>query len=294
VGDQWLQVITNGVSNGAILALLTCAFAVVYTATNTFHLSLCAIFIAAPSLALGALRAGLGWPLSVVIALALGIGLSWCAGTLNHERLEKRNASGAAHLISGLGLYLMISQTVVLLGGSESKMLKSSLDPSHSIGSVAVTNAQIISVICSTVILTVFLGLVRLSRMGLRLRALSANAVECQLRGIDVGQIRATAYGVAGLLGAASGLLAARGSGFDPNGGFQAGLVAIAALIIGGRSSLLGPIVGAVMLGMIRSAAVWELSAGWQEPVTFLVLAAFLLLRPKGLLQFGRGWESGS
>ena len=254
MGDQWLQVLTNGVSNGATLALLTCAFAVVYTATNTFHMSLCAIFIAAPALALGALRMGLGWPLSVVIALALGIGLSWCAGSLNHERLERRNASGAAHLISSLGLYLVISQTVVLLGGSESKMLKASLDISHGIGNIEVTDAQIISVVCSAVTLALFLGLVRLSSVGLRLRALSSNAVECQLRGIDVGQVRAIAYCVAGLLGAASGLLAARGTGFDPNGGFQAGLVAIAALIIGGRSSLLGPIVGAVMLGVIRSA----------------------------------------
>jgi len=156
---------------------------------------------------------------------------------------------------------------------------------SYKLGPVVITRAQLLSFACSTAILIGILLLLRFSRVGLRLRALSVNAIECELRGIDVARIRAVTYIVAGLLGSASGLLAARESGFDPHGGLLAGLPAIVALIIGGRRSFLGPISGALALGVIRAAATWSLSAGWQEPVTFLVLAGFLLFRPNGVIQ---------
>jgi branched-chain amino acid transport system permease protein len=294
VAEYWLQVLTNGATSGLVLALLSSAFAVVYIATNKFHLSLCAIFVAAPAAAYGVMRAGFGWFPATVIAVSLGAGLSWVVGVLNHERLERKNASAGAHLISGLGLYLVLGQVLVLVMGSESKMLRPDLDRSLKMGTVVVTHFQLLGALSSIAVLATLVALIRWSRAGIRLRALSYNPAECELRGIDVGQVRGMAFAVAGLLGAASGLLAASESGFDPNGGLLAGLPAIVALIIGGRQSFLGPILGALLIGVVRSTTVWCLSAGWQEPATFLVLAAFLVLRPNGILQRPGTWEVGA
>lgn len=291
---DWMQVLANGTTSGLVLALLSSAFAVVYITTNNFHLSLCAIFVVAPAAAYGVMRAGFGWFPAAAIAVSLGSALSWLVGVLNHERLERRKASAGAHLISGLGLYLVIGQVLVLVMGSESKMLRPGLDRLFKMGTVLVTSAQLLGALSSVAVLGAFVALIRWSRVGIRLRALSYNPAECELRGIDVGRVRAMAFIVAGLLGAASGLLAASESGFDPNGGLLAGLPAIVALIVGGRQSFFGPILGALLIGVVRSVAVWCLSAGWQEPATFLVLAAFLLLRPDGLLQRPGTWEVGA
>jgi branched-subunit amino acid ABC-type transport system permease component len=294
VAGYWLQVLVNGATNGLVLALLTSAFAVVYIATNKFHLSLCAVFVAAPATAYGAMQAGLGWLAAVAAAIAVGTALSWLAGALNHERLEIKGASAGAHLISALGLYLVLGQVLVLAGGSETKMLSSKLDPSYTLGPVVVTTGQLLAAGCSVAVLTAFIAFIRWSQIGIRLRALSYNPSECQLRGIDVGQMRRLAFMFAGALGAAGGLLAGRENGYDPNGGLLAGLPAIVALIIGGRQSFLGPIVGAVLVGILRSGTVWCFSAGWREPATFLVLVAFLLLRPNGIFERPGSWEVGS
>ena len=292
---SWLQILVNGAASGHVLALLSSAFAMVYVATNKFHLTLCAIFVVAePATAYGVLRTGFGWFPAVVIAVGVGAVLSWVVGVLNHEPLERGCASAGAHLISALGIYLVLSQLLVLAMGSESRMLYSDLDRSYTIGTVIVTTAQLLGAGCSVSVLTALVVVIRRSRAGIQLRALSYNPDECQLRGIDIGRVRATAFAIAGGLGAVGGVLAARESGFDPNGGLLAGLPAVVALIIGGRQSFLGPILGAILVGVVRATAVWCLPAGWREPVTFFVLAAFLLLRPNGLLKHPATWEVGA
>jgi len=61
-------------------------------------------------------------------------------------------------------------------------------------------------------------------------------------------------------------------------------LLAVVAVIIGGQSSFSGPVLGALLLGIIRAQVVWYMSARWQEAATFLLLAVFLLFKPQGLL----------
>ena len=91
------------------------------------------------------------------------------------------------------------------------------------------------------------------SQLGLEFRALADNAKEFALRGYNVNRLRLLAFGLSGLLGAVSSLLVAYDIGFDPNGGLNAVLLAVVAVIIGGRQSFLGPILGGILLGVIRS-----------------------------------------
>jgi branched-chain amino acid transport system permease protein len=72
--------------------------------------------------------------------------------------------------------------------------------------------------------------------------------------------------------------------GFHPNGGLAILLLAIVAVIIGGRQSFLGPILGALLVGISRNLVVWFWSSKWQDAVTFLLLAITLLLIPNGIL----------
>ena len=66
--------------------------------------------------------------------------------------------------------------------------------------------------------------------------------------------------------------------------GLDALLLGIAAVIIGGRDSFLGPALAGILLGVVRSGVIWFLSAQWEDAVTFTLLILFLFLRPQGLL----------
>jgi branched-subunit amino acid ABC-type transport system permease component len=92
------------------------------------------------------------------------------------------------------------------------------------------------------------------------------------------------AFALSGLLGASASLLTAYDVGFDAYGGLWSLLLAVVAVIVGGRGTWFGPLVAGVMLGLIRAFVVWQLSASWESAVTFSLLIACLLFRPQGLL----------
>ncbi len=72
--------------------------------------------------------------------------------------------------------------------------------------------------------------------------------------------------------------------GIDPHVGMNAVVIAAVALIVGGVGIFEGAAFGALLVGCLQSIAVWQMSARWQDMVTFLVLIIFLLFRPQGIL----------
>ena len=152
------------------------------------------------------------------------------------------------------------------------------------LGSLVVTGAQWASLGAAVLLLGGFGLFLMRSDLGLRLRALADNPVQFTLFGYNMNHHRLLAFGLAGFFAAASALVTAYDIGFDPYAGLHAVLLAVVAVIIGGQGSFVGPVLGALLLGVLRAQVVWYWSARWQEAVTFGLLALILLLRPHGLL----------
>lgn len=281
-----MQIIVNGLISGLTIALLALAFSIVYLPTRVFHVALGGVYAAIPFIAWACLRWGWPWYLAVTVATLMGVGLSFVCELINHAPLERKRASSGAHLVSSMGIYIIMIQALALIWGNETKVLRTGLDAVVSVGDIIITHAQIIAAVISIVMLSTFYCWLRLSNLGLQFRALADNPVEFALRGYNVRRLRLVAFSISGVLCSGSALLISYDIGFDPHGGFVALLLAVVAVIIGGRESFMGPVVGGILLGLVRSEVVWFLSARWQEAITFLLLMLFLFIRPNGL--FGR------
>lgn len=277
-----MQILVNGIITGLTIAVLALGFTVVYLPTRVFHLALGGIYAFVPftAWALG----DLPWFVAMLVAIISGIAISLLCEWVNHNPLEKKGAASGTHLVSSLGIYIILVQAIALIWGNETKVLRTGLDGVVKLGEMILTHAQLIAAGVSILILGLFYLWLKFSDLGLQFRALADNAKEFALRGYNVTRLRLLAFAISGLLGAIASLLVAYDIGFDPNGGLSAVLLAVVAVIIGGRSSFLGPVLVGILLGVVRSEVVWFLSARWQEAVTFLILALFLFLRPNGLL----------
>jgi branched-chain amino acid transport system permease protein len=214
----------------------------------------------------------------------MGIVLSVGCEILNHAPLERKRASSTAHLVSSLGLYIIFVQVVALIWGNESKVLRTGVDTVVRLGDVVLTRAQIVAGFGAIVLLVSFFLWLKFSDLGLRFRALADNPVELALRGHNTSRLRIIAFGLAGGLASVATMSVAFDIGFDTNGGLSALLLAIVAMIIGGRRTFLGPAVAAVALGVLRAGTVWYISARTQDAVTFSIAALFLVFFPEGLL----------
>ena len=281
-----MQVLMNGIIVGLTIALLALAFNIVYLPTRVFHVAMGGIYAFVPYIAWTCIQYGWPWYVSIVAAIATSIALSVSCEIFNHYPLERKNASPGVHLVSSLGMYIIFAQSIVLIWGNETKVMRKGLDEVIIVCGASLTHAQMIAAVVSGVlILLVYLWL-KFSNVGLQFRALADNPTEFALCGYNVHRLRLLAFGISGILSAGGALLVSNDIGFDPHGGLLAVLLAIVAVVIGGRVSLLGPVLGGILLGVIRSEVVWFFSARWQEAATFLLLVLFLFVRPQGL--FGR------
>jgi len=190
------------------------------------------------------------------------------------------------HFISSLGIYIAAIQVIAIIWGNETKVLREGIDVTYTMSDIIVTRAQALGGIISLLLIAVFFLWLRRTDSGLKFLALSDNPVQLSLLGYDISKLRLFAFALSGLLTGAASMLTAWDIGFDPHGGLSAVLLAIVATIIGGRGSFIGPIIGGIVLGIMRSQVVWYTSARWQDTITFLILVFFLFFRPQGI--FGR------
>jgi len=277
------QVIINGLVSGLVLAVLALGFSLVYLPTRVFHIALAGILTLTPYVAMSVLKHTDSWwaagASALLVAITVSLGCEW----VNHHRLERKQASPGAHIIASLGVYIIIIQIVSMIWGNDVQVLRTGMDKTWQIGAIIITRAQIISTAVGIVILTGGYCWLRYTSLGLKFRALSDNQIEFALCGYNVNLYRLLAFAISGGMVGIAALLSAYDIGFDPHCGLNVFLLGVVAVIIGGKGSFLGPVLGGLLLGILRSQVVWYFSARWQDVFTFLLLAIFLYMRPNGI-----------
>jgi branched-chain amino acid transport system permease protein len=279
-----MQILANGLIQGLVLALLALAFNSVFLPTKVFFVAQAGVYALAPYLALQLMRWGmppLVWMGAPVLACAAVAALMEAG---SHRRLVRREASEGTHLIASLGFSIILVQAIAMIWGNETQVLRKGIDAVVRPGGIVLTRSQLVAGGVSAVLIAVYLFWLRRTNLGLQFRALADNPIQLALFGYNTDRLRIMAFAVAGGLTACASLVTAFDIGFDPHGGLHAMLLAVVAVIIGGRGSFMAPVLGGVLLGLLRAQVVWHWSARWQEAATFAVLALFLLFRPQGLL----------
>ncbi len=278
-----LQSLADGLVGGSLLAVIGLGFWLPYAGAGVFHLALGASFILSPFVARAVVDAGMPTAIGVGAGLASGAILSGLCALWNHRRLAAREATWAAHLIASLGVYIIVSQAATLIWGNELHTLPMRTR-SIELGPVLLGYTQVLSLGMALGSLLLFYWWLLGGKVGLRARALADSPQELELRGYSTERLRVLLFCLSGLAGSVFAIARSFDRGFDATGGLDAVFLGFAAVIVGGRESYFGPLLGGLLLGLVRSLAAAELGGRWVEPATYAVLALFLLLRPGGLL----------
>jgi len=270
-------------SNWAAIAMLAIAFQLVYLPTGVFFLALAGVYAATPYVVLGLVGVVDPW-VAGVSAVSLGALVAYLCDRWSHTRLTRRRASHGVHLIASLGVYIVIVQLVAIGFGNEVRVLKGGEQLIVDWQDLKVRLSQGIVFATGVVVCAVYLGALRWTDAGLRMRALADDPQQFELFGRTPTTIRAGVVAAAGGLTALTATLSAYDQGFDPHGGLHVLLIAIVAVIIGGRGSFIGPLIGAFVVAVVRETTAWTWSAHWREFATFLVLCVFLVFLPRGIV----------
>src|SRR5947209_3160853 len=107
-----MQLLANGVIYGLTIAVLALAFTTVYLPTRVFHVALAGVYAAVPYVAWACLQASWPWYLAVATAVLAGVIVSVACELVNHGPLEQKRAPSGTHLVSSLGLSILLVQAV--------------------------------------------------------------------------------------------------------------------------------------------------------------------------------------
>jgi len=280
-----LQFIANGIVNGAIFAILALGFGLVYNTTHTFHIAYAAIYTTSAYVCYTLYRiTNLPLWLSILGGLTSGVILGCIIELLVYRPLVKRDAPLSVALISSIGVYIIVINIIALIYGNETKILLPGIQKTYQLGSVILTQIQVIELIIGIVVCVAYSLLLRTTNFGKLIRALADNPNLLSAFGVDIYHVRLQVFALSSLLASIAACLVALDVGIDPYVGMPAMLISAVSMIVGGVGIFVSPALGGLLLGIIQSLAIWKISARWQDLVTFAILIIFLLLRPQGIM----------
>ena len=294
---QLLQQLFNGLSLGAIYALIAIGYTMVYGIIgmiNFAHGEIYMIGAYTGLVTLAALGPQHGLPVYLVIALMLVVAvfITGVYGFAVEQVAYKplRSSPRLVALISAIGMSIFLQNWVALGQGARDMAVPSLLPGALRFGDesgfeifVPYTRVLIIAV---TVVLMVALTLyIKHSRMGRASRACAQDMHMAGLLGIDVNRVISFTFILDAVLAAVGGVLIALAVGkLNPFIGFIVGVKAFTAAVLGGIGSIPGAMLGGVLLGVAETFAAAYISSEYKDIVAFGLLVLILLFRPTGLL----------
>ncbi|OZI34483.1 branched-chain amino acid ABC transporter permease LivH [Bordetella genomosp. 10] len=294
---QLTQQFFNGLSLGAIYALIAIGYTMVYGIIGMINFAHGEIYMIGAYVGLVTLTAigtQSGMPVYLLVAAMLIVAMA-VTGAYGFavERVAYRPLRGSPRLvalISAIGMSIFLQNWVALGQGARDMAVPNIL--SGALQFHMGTNFDVtipysrVMIIVVTVVLMVALSLyIRHSRMGRASRACSQDMHMANLLGIDTNRVISFTFVLGAMLAAVGGVLVAVTIGkLNPFIGFIVGIKAFTAAVLGGIGSIPGAMLGGVLLGLVETFAAAYLSSQYKDIVAFLLLVLILLFRPTGLL----------
>jgi branched-subunit amino acid ABC-type transport system permease component len=142
-------------------------------------------------------------------------------------------------------------------------------------------------VIAIGVVVIIGIGLMlRLTRLGKQMRALSDNVELAETAGIDTSRVILYTWIFSGTLAGLAGVLAATSTNLTPEMGFELLLPIFAAVVLGGIGDAFGALAGGIVLGLVIEWSTLFIDARWKVTIGFVALIIALIVRPQGI--FGK------
>ena len=286
---EFLQQLVNGLSLGAIYALIALGYTMVYGVLRFINFAHSDVFM------VGAF-AGLYLAPLVPAASILG-GLFVIAGAMlasallgvTIERFAYRPLRGAPTLnvlITAIGVSCLLQATGQLVFGAAPRSFPTVFPArSLSVAGLDFSSNQVIVLVVAVVLVVALRLLVFRTRMGAALRAVSQNPRAARLMGINNDVVIRYTFAIGSALAGAGGVLyAINYPSIDPLMGVLPGLKAFVAAILGGIGSITGAALGGLLLGLVETFVSGSQYSTYKDAIAFALLILFLLFRPAGLL----------
>ncbi len=285
--DVFVQIISSGLTLGAMYAVSTIGLALVYGSLNMLNMAHGALLALGGYVCLYVMTA-LGLP--AIVAVPAAMAACGAAGLLIYHlaarpMLSSRNFETQI-LIATIGIGAVLENVILRLFGPQPMAQPLNLPGAVTIGAVHIPNQNILIFAVSVVMMIAVALLLNNTRMGRAIRATAQNRDAAQLMGIRTGKVYAQVLAISGALAAVSGIMISSLSGLLPNMGGDPMLKAFIICVVAGLGNVYGAAAVAFALGLLEALIQYLFGVQYSFAILLLIVIAVLIWRPAGL--FGR------
>src|ERR1700674_4407922 len=285
----FLILTVDGLTNGFIYALVALALVMIWRATRIVNYAQGAMAMFTTYIALVAIQHGATYWLAFVVALLAGLLIGALTERVLVRPVESRPPLNA--VILTLGVLITLEAVAPMLFGGQTQSFPvpvSNIDIVMGSANLDVSPFALFTVGAVLAAMLVLFLVFQRTTLGLRMRAAAFNPEVARILGIRVGRMLTLGWGLAALLGALAGLLAAPATLLYPNNMDEVLVFGFTGAVIGGLDNPVGAVVGSLAVGLALSYVSGYIGSDLAPLGGLLILIVVLMVRPQGLFTLGR------
>jgi branched-chain amino acid transport system permease protein len=299
--SQFFSISVIGLTTGSVYALVALGYTLVYGILQLINFAHGDVFalsgLVASSIMIDVLDLSGDEAVIVVIGgliatllmtMGFGSAINVSIEFLGYRRL--RSQPRLTMLISAVGMSFIV-QNISLIVYDVNYRSAPDLIPSSSafsIGDVSIAWNKLTVILVTIPVLLILTWLVKSTKQGKAMRATAQDQDAAAMMGINVNRTISFTFLLAGALAGVAGVLYLLQFQMRYDTGFELGLIAFTAAVLGGIGNLLGATLGGLIIGFIQAfnegLSIWVLGSDWTRSMVFGILIAILVFRPEGLL----------
>ena len=289
----FLQLLINGLIAGAIYALVASGFSLIYSTNRFVHFAHGSVVVAAGYflyLFFSILKVNFWF--SIIIAILLSGLLGWAINKTVYEKLRKNKTGPAILLIASIGILILLESLILIFFGANVKTIGFiKIAKGMEILGAIITPLQIIIIVVSLLLLLGLIILMKRTKIGNALRAVSNSKDLVEILGISSKKLFAISFIIGSLIAGVAGILVSLEQNLEPFMGSTLMIKGFTGAVIGGITSVPGAILGSFLLGIVENFGIWYLPSGYKDAIAFMLLFIFLLFKPNGILGKKINWR---
>ncbi|MDE1547697.1 branched-chain amino acid ABC transporter permease [Jeotgalibaca caeni] len=285
--ESFFQQLLNGISLGSIYALIALGYTMVYGIIKLINFAHGDIYMVGAYVGYTMIQeVGLGLIPALIISMVFCAILGVVIEKVAYKPL--RGATRIATLITAIGVSYLLQNVMIYLMGAERRSFPSALENQiFSLGNVSISSQQITIILTTIFLMTALQLIVKYTKMGKAMRAVSTDLDAAQLMGINIDHVISFTFVLGSALAGAAGVLVGiYYNSIDPLMGVTPGLKAFVAAVFGGIGIIPGAMVGGYLIGIIETMVSALGGSMFKDAVVYLILILILIVKPSGI--FGK------
>lgn len=283
--SYYIQLLVNGISTGAVYGIIAVGWALIFSILKFSNFAHGGTMVCSAYLGMMLTRViGGNLPLTLLGAALCGGIINIGVEIISFHRLRQSSKQVLLYFVSSITMGMLLQNIISLrFSGIFYSYPNFFSTRFFTVAGITFDMADIamLAIAGGAIVLLVFV--LRKTRLGISIRALSMDSGATSLMGVNVNFVVMATFFVAGALAAIAGVFVGIRTILSPQMGTLYTVKGFMVCVIGGLGSLNGALMAAIILGIVETILTALIGAGLAPVGTFLFMLAFLILRPQGL-----------